>query len=257
MLFALSQTAHAAGGLNHYKSFLEITGIKRALNWTNAQVAEFQVVPGALLVTAIFLVLGFFYKKRTEALVSADSVAPQGFPSLFGFVDLIVEFVRETVENVIGSGYQKYLFILIPLFLFIFVSNMTGLVPGFPPPTESISTNISLGILVFLLYNFAGIREHGVSYAQQFLGPFLLLTPLIFVIEVVSHSIRPISLALRLYANIFGDHLLVGIFSQLSITSLGFPALLLLFGLLVSFIQSLVFTLLTSIYISMAESHDH
>jgi F-type H+-transporting ATPase subunit a len=110
---------------------------------------------------------------------------------------------------------------------------------------------------VFFLYNFAGFREHGVSYINQFLGPFLLLAPLILAIEVISHCIRPISLALRLYANIFGDHLLVGIFSSLTVTSLGFPALLLLFGLLVAFIQSLVFTLLTSIYISMAESHDH
>ncbi len=256
-LLFMSQTALAAGGLNHYQSFFELSGIKSAFNLTGAGVAEWQVVPGALFVTAIILVVGIFYRKRTEALTSSNTVVPQGFASLLGFVDLLVEFVRETAENVIGKNHKNYLFILVPLFLFIFISNLTGLIPGFPPPTESISTNIALGLLVFFLYNFAGFREHGFSYANQFIGPFLLLAPLILVIELVSHCIRPISLALRLYANIFGDHLLVGIFSQLSITSLGFPALLLVFGLLVSFIQSLVFTLLTSIYISMAESHDH
>ena len=256
-LFCVSQSAFAAGSLNHYQSFIEFSGIKSAFNWTTAQVHDWQVVFGALLVTAIFIVLGLFYKKRTDAIVASDVVAPRGLPSLFGFVDLLVEFVRETAENVIGPNYKNYLFILVPLFFFIFLSNLTGLVPGFPPPTESISTNISLGLLVFFLYNFAGFREHGVSYINQFLGPFLLLAPLILAIEVISHCIRPISLALRLYANIFGDHLLVGIFSSLTVTSLGFPALLLLFGLLVAFIQSLVFTLLTSIYISMAESHDH
>ena len=112
-----------------------------------------------------------------------------------------------------------------------------------------------MGLIVFVCYNWAGIREHGFAYIKQFLGPVAFIAPLLLPIEMISHASRPLSLALRLYANIFGDHLVVGIFSQL--TYLVVPSLLMFFGLLVAVIQSFIFVLLTCIYISMAKSHDH
>ncbi len=114
---------------------------------------------------------------------------------------------------------------------------------------------MAMGIFAFLVYNVAGIKEHGVSYVKQFMGPFLVLAPLFIVLESISHAARPLSLSFRLTANIFGDHLLLGVFAGM--VPLIVPALLLFFGLLVAFIQSFVFTVLTGIYINLAISHDH
>ena len=141
------------------------------------------------------------------------------------------------------------------LFLFILVSNLTGLVPGFVPSTESINTNLAMGLMVYVIYNLAGIKEHGWAYVKQFLGPVWWLAPLFFCIEFISHLARPMSLSLRLYGNIFGDHLVLSVFTGL--TWLVLPAFLLFFGLLVAVLQSFVFTLLTGIYLSLALSHDH
>jgi F-type H+-transporting ATPase subunit a len=109
--------------------------------------------------------------------------------------------------------------------------------------------------VVFVTYNYAGIKEHGTHYIKQFLGPVVFLMPLMFLIETVAHLARPVSLSLRLLGNIFGDHLVLSVFTGLTYVIL--PSFLLFFGLLVASIQSFVFTLLSSIYISLAISHDH
>ena len=106
---------------------------------------------------------------------------------------------------------------------------MTGLVPGFLPATDSFSTNLVLGIFAFLVFNVAGIKEHGfIGYLKIYAGPLLPLMPLIFFIEMIGAFARPVSLALRLYGNIFGDHLVLSVFTGL--TYLVAPALLLFFG---------------------------
>src|SRR5690606_6463329 len=138
---------------------------------------------------------------------------------------------------------------------FIFFSNLSGLVPGFPPASESINTNLAMALVVFIIYQVAGLREHGPGYIKQFLGPIVWLSWLILPIELISHLARPVSLSLRLYGHIFGEHLVLSVFTGL--TCLLVPAALLFFGVLVAFLQSFVFTLLSSIYISMAVSHDH
>lgn len=248
-LFCFSSPLYAAGnGPNFYASIVK---------WFSPSIDshEYQVVPGALLVTLLIFMLGYSYKKKTEAKLQSGDLAPSPKVSASNFVEFIVDFVYNLSEGIIGKHFKAYLPLLVPLFLFILLNNLTGLIPGFPPATESFSTNLALGLLVFLAYNFAGVKEHGSTYLKQFAGPFLILAPLIFLIEVISHSSRPLSLALRLYANLFGDHLVVGIFSNL--TYIIIPSFLMLFGLLVAAIQSFIFVLLTSIYIAMAESHDH
>jgi F-type H+-transporting ATPase subunit a len=144
---------------------------------------------------------------------------------------------------------------LAAIFLFVLTCNLTGLIPGFPPPTVSMDTNLGMGFIVFLVYNYAGFKEHGMAYLKHFAGPVIYIAPLFFCIELVSHASRPLSLSLRLVGNIYGDHTLLGIFTGLSY--IVFPALLMFFGLLVAVVQSFVFTLLSGIYISMAISHDH
>lgn len=212
---------------------------------------------GAVFATVVCLLLGLAYRGRVaRMLVSDDGLAPSPRFSLVVGVDALLDFLHGLALDACGKKYFASFFpLLVTFFVFILVCNLSGLVPGLPPATESMSTTVALGLIAFLAYNYAGLREHGLSYSKQFLGPLLFIAPLFFVIEVFSHFSRPISLSLRLMVNIFADHLLLNVFTGL--TYLLVPAALLFFGLLVACLQSFVFTLLTSIYISMAVSHDH
>lgn len=216
--------------------------------------AEWMPVVGACLTFTLILLVGFSY--RAALAKTQGSLVPDGGFSVKSVVEALLEFVIDLGTGVIGEkNVRPFLPLLTGLFCFIFISNLTGLVPGFLPATDSLNTNLAMGITVFLVYNYAGIKEHGAAYIKQFLGPVLFLMPLMVVIEVIGHVARPISLSLRLYGNIFGDHLVLSVFT--SLTVLVFPAMFLFFGLMVASLQSFVFTLLTSIYISMAMSHDH
>ena len=110
-------------------------------------------------------------------------------------------------------------------------------------------------LIVFLYYNYQGLKEHGVKYFKQFFGPIALLAPLMFVIETISHAARLLSLTVRLYGNIFGDHTVLGIFS--SLVPLVVPVIFLLLGLAVALIQAFIFSTLSAVYIGLAVSHEH
>ncbi|HOW16229.1 MAG TPA: F0F1 ATP synthase subunit A, partial [bacterium] len=110
-------------------------------------------------------------------------------------------------------------------------------------------------IFVFIYYNYAGFKEHGFSYIKHYMGPMIWLAPLMFPIELISNMVRPFSLGLRLFGNITGDHLVLGIFSDLAPLIVPIPFLGL--GLFVSFFQALIFVLLSMIYLTLALSHEH
>lgn len=251
ILSLLSDSAFAAGGvvkfIDYYDLILERAGVD------HEKLALWAPTAAALFGTIIIFLLGLKYSADIKA--AGIDVGP---PRRFGvrwFVDAIMEVAYGIGRDTIGHGFEKFLPVLAGLFVFILINNLMGLIPGFPPATESINTNLAAGLTTFIVYNIAGIREHGAHYIKQFLGPVIALAPLMFFIELVSHMARPLSLSLRLMGNLFGDHLMLGVFTGL--TYIGFPAVLLFFGLLVAVVQSFVFTLLSSIYISMAVSHDH
>lgn len=123
------------------------------------------------------------------------------------------------------------------------------------PATDNINTTLTLGLFIFIVYNYFGFREHGIHYLKQFMGPLLLLAPLMVIIEVISHLVRPMSLGLRLQGNMMGDHTVLGIF--LDLVPYGLPIVFYGLGLFVCFMQAFVFTMLSMIYVSMAISHDH
>lgn len=247
--FANPVFASGAGAkfINYYEIILEKIGMNEH------QAAEWEVVIAALVTLVLTIMIGLKYKGEVER--SKDNVVPDGKVSLRNGIEAILDFLYDLANNVIGHEGKRFFPLLACVFLFILVSNLTGLVPGFVPATESINTNLALGLCVFLVYNYAGIKEHGGHYVKQFLGPVAFMMPIMLVIELVAHLARPVSLSLRLYGNIFGDHLVLSVFTGL--TYLVLPAFLLFFGLLVACLQSFVFTLLSSIYISMAVSHDH
>lgn len=236
--------------ISYYEILLRSFGIH-----DHHQVEELKPVIGAVLTFVLTLVLGLLYKSSVDR--AGNDAAPVGKVSVRGVVEMVLEFVHDIGLSVIGQDRVKpFLPVLFGIFLFILVSNLTGLIPGLTPSTDSINTNLVLGLVTFFVFNAAGLKEHGVfGYLKTFAGPLLVMAPIIFLIEGIGMMARPVSLALRLYGNIFGDHLVLSVFTDL--TKLVLPSFLMFFGLLVACLQSFVFTLLSSIYISMAISHDH
>jgi F-type H+-transporting ATPase subunit a len=165
------------------------------------------------------------------------------------------------IEGVMGEkNARKYLPLLGSLFIFILFSNLISLIPGFRAPTDTLKTNLGLAVLVFLSTHVLGVKEHGLHYLEQFTGhlplksPLVILVPLLFVIELISHLVRPVSLAIRLMANMFADHTVALVFFTLIPFLLPLPFLVL--GVFVSVVQAVVFTLMSSVYIGMAVAHE-
>lgn len=252
-LLVASDVAFAAGGgaaeiINYYSILLANLGLGEHA------IMEWAPVCGAVLGFCLLALVGKSFQRHVEHAL-ADGI-PDGKVSLGGMIEAVCEFVYNFSKDVIGEKqFKPFLPLLFALFFFILFNNLSGLVPGFPPATESLNTNLAMGIVVFFVYNAAGVKEHGLPYFKHFLGPIWWLAWLLLPIELVAHFARPISLSLRLYGNLFGDHLVLSVFTGL--TKLVIPSIFLFLGLLVACLQSFVFTLLSSIYISLSVSHDH
>lgn len=188
-------------------------------------------------------------KREDEGLVPDSKLT---FRNLF---EIIAEKLYALAETVMGKENAKRYFTIVgALFVFIFVSNFFGLIPGFLPPTDNLNTTLALGTFVFLYYNWVGLRENGLAYLKHFAGPIIWLAPLILIVEIASHIFRPISLALRLRGNIMGDHIVLGIFNDL--TPYIFPIVFYAIGLFVALVQAFVFCLMTMVYISLSATHE-
>ena len=159
------------------------------------------------------------------------------------------------MKDIIGPQAEKYFPLIGSLFVFILFCNLLGIIPGFLPPTSNIYTNAACAIIVFIYYNYQGFKEHGIGYLKQFAGPLIWIAPLMFLIEILSHLFRPFSLSVRLFGNIFGDHTVLSIFSDL--IPLIVPVIFLILGLAVALIQAFIFSALSAVYIGLAVSHEH
>lgn len=214
-----------------------------------------------LAIVAIFLLLLSLYY-RSKVASSKNVIIPDQGISVKNILESYGEFIYGQCRAVIGEKEApKYFEFIGALFLFILISNLIGLIPGFMPPTENINTTLAMGVFAFLYYNFVGCKEQGtLNYLKHFAGPLWYMAVLIFPIEIISNLVRPFSLALRLRGNMYGDHLVLGVFSGIMKPYSEFlvPIPFLLLGLLVCFIQAYVFTVLTMVYISLATAHhDH
>lgn len=226
-------------------------------NWT-------QLIPGvghhylhvatAILATSLLIIMAFVGRL---ALGSGEkAVVPAGKFSVKGFFEIIHEFVVGLSVQVIGEEGKKFAPMFAAIFFFVLINNLLGLIPGMTPATDNLNTTIAVGLFSFIAYNFYGFKEHGIGYLKQFLGPVLLMAPLMIIIELISHVVRPFSLGLRLYGNMVGDHTVLSIFLDLA----GYffvPVIFYFLGMFVCFMQAFVFMMLTMIYVSMAISHDH
>jgi F-type H+-transporting ATPase subunit a len=173
------------------------------------------------------------------------------------FLEMVVSAIRGLLEDVIGHGAgKKYIYIMGTFALFIFVANLFGLFFFLTPPTGTLATTVALALISFVYFNVQGLRENGlVGYLKQFMGPVLWLAPLFFVIEMISNFARILSLSLRLFMNIFGEHTTTGIFASLVPIVVPWPLMGL--GLFTALLQSFIFVTLTAVYISLATAEEH
>lgn len=188
-----------------------------------------------------------------------QAVAPANRFSLKGIYELILEFIVGLTDMVVGEEGRKFVPMFSAVFFYVWLNNLIGVLPGMTPATDNINTTLALGIFSFLAYNYYGFREHGIGYLKQFLGPLLLLAPLMVVIELIGHLVRPLTLGLRLYGNIMADHTVLSVFVEMFEKNwfIPVPAIFYGMGIFVASMQAFVFTMLTMIYVSMAISHDH
>jgi F-type H+-transporting ATPase subunit a len=194
-------------------------------------------------------------------------------------LEMILDEVNQLLDEVVGHGGRRYLPLVATLGLFILVSNLMGLVPGVAGPTANLNTTAACALIVFFTYHWIGIRKQGLwPYLKHMAGPVpLAIKPLVFIIEVISHLARPLSLALRLFANMMAGHLLFALLffmmgldgllgwalsGSLGGLALGAPAaliemvfvvgFLMPLKILVALVQTFVFCLLTMVYIGLA-----
>lgn len=208
-------------------------------------------------------------------------LVPRGMQNL---LEVVIEQFEQLIDDVIGHEGRAYLPLIATLGLFIFVGNLVGLVPGLAGPTTNLNTTAACALVVFVAYHYIGIRKHGpIAYLKHFMGPVpTWLKPMMFVIELISHLARPLSLTLRLFGNMLGGHILLAMMFFLmglqgligwalsgsvagaligGIGSVGVFVfnLVLIYPLklLVSFLQAFIFVMLTMLYVSGAiEGHE-
>jgi F-type H+-transporting ATPase subunit a len=203
-----------------------------------------------------FVALGAFSFKAAMSRGGRDAIVPPGKFSLRLLFEMFADTVMSIAKDVMGEkNARKYIPVIGTLACFIFFSNVLALIPGMAPPTAVLKTNVALALTVFVLTHVYGVRENGLAYFKHFLGPVWWLAPLMLPIELVSHIARPVSLSIRLAGNISADHKVVAAFFALVPFLLPVPFLIL--GVLVAVVQTLVFSLLTMVYIQGAIAHEH
>nr|WP_320049225.1 F0F1 ATP synthase subunit A [uncultured Desulfuromonas sp.] len=179
-------------------------------------------------------------------------MVPSGWQNL---MESVVDGIENLIVETMGPKGRTYFPLIATFALFILVSNLVALIPGFYPPTANLNTNAALALTVFAMTHIIGVKEHGISYLKHFMGPILALAPLIFIIEIIGHLARPLSLSLRLFGNMYGHEIVLMIFFAL--VPLFLPIPMMMMGILVAFIQAFVFTLLAMIYIAGALEEAH
>jgi F-type H+-transporting ATPase subunit a len=205
----------------------------------------------------VFAFIAFGGHRFYVSVRKPDGIVPPRKLNLRNVFEIVANAVFNLASQVMGEkNARTYLPFVGALALFILFSNLLALIPGMGVPTSTLNTNLVLGALVFIVYNVAGIREHGlVGHLKHFMGPVIWLAPLMIPIELISHVVRPVSLSMRLLGNMAADHKVV--FTIGALVPLLVPVPFLFLGLLVCIVQTLVFCLLTMVYISMAVAHDH
>jgi F-type H+-transporting ATPase subunit a len=208
----------------------------------------------------MLVVVGLALGIRGQLVDYDKSVVPEAKLTLRTFLEVFVGFWYGTMKDMMGPRRAKRYFPLVgSLACFILFANALGLIPGFVPPTSNWNVTMGCAVVVFVMFNYYGLKENGLGYLKHLFGPYIgwwgiPINLLLFIIETVSTLIRPLTLSIRLMLNMAVDHLLVTL--TLGMIALFLPVPVLLLGTLVVIVQVMVFCLLTSIYIALATEHD-
>ena len=225
-------------------------------NWT-------QLIPGvghhythvATLIIVSLIVMALGLRARATLGRGEAAIVPVGKVSVRGVFEFFTEYIGGLSEQVIGHHGRAFAPYFTSIFTYILINNLVGLIPGMTPATENFNTTFAFGVFSFLAYNVIGIKEGGLGYLKHFLGPVLWLAPLMLLIEIISHVIRPLTLGLRLANVMTGDHTVLSVF--LGLFPIGPAIPFYAMGLLVSTIQAFVFTLLSMVYVALAKADGH
>jgi len=210
---------------------------------------ENHYIPAHVMYTwfvVIFLALLSFLATRRLAI----------YPSrIQNVTEVIVGGLDSLLNEIMGHQGRKFFPLIATLGIFILTANLLGIIPGFESPTANINTTASMAIVVFFSTHVVGVRTHGFKYFKQFMGPVWWLTPLMMPIEIISHLSRPLSLTVRLFGNIMGEDIVLYVVLLLVPLLVPLPVFALM--IFTSVIQTVVFMLLSMMYISGALEEGH
>jgi F-type H+-transporting ATPase subunit a len=215
--------------------------------------ASFEPLAASLLVMCLVLVFALAVKSRLRD--DERVLVPDAHLTLTTFAEAFLGYFYDLAKSVMDAERAKRYFPLIgTAAVFVFFSNVLALIPGMPVATSNLGVTLGCGLVVFFLFNAYGLMTNGWGYLKHLAGPSPWLAPLLFPIEFISLCVRPITLGIRLMVNMAADHLILGLFTAL--VGLFVPIPLMMLGCLVVVVQTLVFTLLTCVYIGLATEHE-
>ncbi len=241
--------AHIKETLNHNAhAFGATLNSKTPANWMS-----FEPITASLLVGLLLVAFGLSVRRQVANVDQA--VVPESRLSLRTFFEAFLGYFYDLAKSVMDAERAKQHFPLIATSAcFIFFGNLLSLIPGMPIPTTNLNITLGCGLVVFVYFNVVGLKAQGWGYIKHLAGPAWYLAWLIFPLEVISMCVRPITLAVRLMLNMAVDHLILAIFLGLVAVLVPLPVMVL--GVLVIAVQTLVFTLLTCIYVGLATEHE-
>jgi len=207
---------------------------------------EYPHVVYSWVVMALLMIAGAVASKNI-------TMVPAKMQNLF---EVMISGIEEFMVENTGEEGRWLLPLAATVFIYVFVGNLIGLVPGFFPPTASINTTLSCALVVVVFTHIIGIKYHGVKYIKHFLGPVWWMSPLIFMIEIIGHLARILSLTFRLFGNMMGHEIVLAILFALAGAFFA-PLPIMALGIFVSFVQAFVFFLLSIIYFTGAMEHAH
>ncbi|MGC4089533.1 MAG: F0F1 ATP synthase subunit A [Polyangiaceae bacterium] len=215
---------------------------------------SFEPLFAALFAATVVILVALRTRSRLDR--TDEAVIPEDRLTLRTFMETFLAYFYDLAKSVMGPDRAKRYFPLIGTSaMFVFFSNVMALIPGMPVATSHLNITLGCALVVFVFFNAYGLSAQGFGYVKHLAGPVWWLAPLLFPLEVLSLCIRPVTLAVRLMVNMAADHIMLGLF--LSLVALLIPVPVMLLGCLVVIVQTLVFTLLTCIYVGLAtEGHD-
>jgi len=198
------------------------------------------------VVMAILIGFGFLAAKVVTLIPSKGQ----------NFFEILISGLEEFAVGITGEEGRWLLPIIATIFIYIAACNLIGLVPGFFPPTASLNTTLSCALTVVVFTHVIGIKYHGAGYVKHFLGPVWWMIPIILPIELIGHLARVLSLSFRLFGNMMGHELVLGILFVLAGAFFA-PLPIMALGIFVALVQAFVFFLLSVMYFTSAMEHAH